>query len=87
MGKEKFGWENQEVAGRIYRIHGFTEKYIVRRVGDWHLLEPKTGRTHGDFCRPYYQTFYDLIKKYHFGAVVSTRGLFLYKAGRKVLFI
>jgi len=87
MAKGKFRWEIFEGSGDIHRIHGFTEKYIVRTVGYWHLLERTTGRTHGDFRLPSYPAFCDLNKKYHFGAVVSTGGLFLYKPGRKALYI
>lgn len=85
MTKQKFRWERERSGdGHIW---GFTKKYIIIKVGHCHLHERKSGYVYGNFCLPHFTAFIDFNEDNHFGPVVSTGGLFLYKPCRKAIFI
>ncbi|CAL5871603.1 uncharacterized protein PFLUO_LOCUS5856 [Penicillium psychrofluorescens] len=85
MAKGRFRWEKADSGS--WPIWGFTKKYIVIEVGDCHLYERKSGNVYGTFRLPLYNAFIDFNKDNHFGPVMSTGGLFLYKPCRKAIFI
>ncbi|KZL82370.1 hypothetical protein CI238_13090 [Colletotrichum incanum] len=91
IAKGKLRWERSTTGGKhilgARRIWGFTEEYVVRDVGYIHLYERKTGRDYGYFQFPSFPAFIDFNDDNHFGPVVSTNGLFLYKPCSKALFI
>lgn len=86
MAKGRWRWEKRE-PGNIDRIWGFTERHVIKKAGSLHMLERSTGYVHGTVALPIYQGFTDFDPTHHFGPVVSTGGLFIYKPSRKVLFI
>ncbi|KAF7588278.1 hypothetical protein BBP40_005932 [Aspergillus hancockii] len=86
MTKGKFRWK-KEIFGGGGHILGFTKKYILIKAGVCWLRERKTGHFYGDFSLPIYNSLTDLNEKHHFGPVMSASGLFLYKSGRKGIFV
>ena len=84
LAKGKYRWEREGAGGQIC---GFTRKYILLKVGYFWLRERKTGHLYGEFRLPIYTAFTSLKEEHHFGPVMSARGLFLYKPGRKAIFI
>ncbi|KAH1355719.1 hypothetical protein KXW98_007559 [Aspergillus fumigatus] len=83
MNKREFRWERTGGGGHIW---GFTQNHIIRKVGKCWMHERKTGHVYGDFSLPI-NGLTDLNEEHHFGPVVSASGLFLYKPGRKAIFI
>lgn len=85
MAKGRFRWERKGSGGG--RIWGLSQKFIVIKVGKCWLHERKTGNVHGEFYLPHYSAFIDFNENHHFGPVVSTDGLFIYKPCRKAIFV
>lgn len=83
MEKNQLRWERDCVG----RIQGLTKEYVVMDGYWWKLRNRKNGHLYGDFMFPIFPAFADLDERNHFGPVVSTRGLFLYKPCQKALCI
>ncbi len=87
IAKERFRWERERPGAALGEIYGFTKKYFIWKVGDWHLYQRKTGKLYGEFSIPIYEGLISFSEEDHFGPEASTGGLFLYKPCRKALWI
>ena len=57
------------------------------KVSSCHLYERKNGNFHGDFVLPDDRTIWEFNENNHFGPVMSTKGLFLYKSSPTAILI
>lgn len=85
MAKGKFRWERERSSSGC--IWGFSPKYIIVKVGLCHLYERKSGNVYGNFDLVHHRAFIDFKLDNHFGPVMTTGGLVIYKPCQKAIFI
>ncbi|KAK2059321.1 hypothetical protein LY76DRAFT_645578 [Colletotrichum caudatum] len=82
MKKGKWRWKvSREGSSRIW---GFTEDFILIKVGEVHLRRRKDGKTHGSFPFP---SFIYINPDHHHGPITSENKLFLYKPCKKAVLV
>lgn len=84
MTTEKFRRERGGASGHSICL---TDKYVVKHVGQFFLHSRQSGKEYRKFNLPYYKAFFSFDERFHFGPVVSARGLILYKTSEKALYI
>ncbi|KAK1713410.1 uncharacterized protein BDZ83DRAFT_756782 [Colletotrichum acutatum] len=81
----KFRWTHS--CEKLGRIWGFTETFILMKVGNVHLHRRNDGKTHGTFLWPSIKNFIEFTPHHDHGPVMSTNGLLLRKPCSKAIFI
>ena len=85
MAKGRFRWEREGSSSGC--IWGFSEKYIIVKVGYCHLHERRNGNVYGNFDLVHHRAFIDFNLDNHFGPVMTLGGLVLYKPCQTAIFV
>lgn len=85
MAKGRLRWEREGSSSGC--IWGFSEKFIIVKVGYCHLYERRNGNVYGNFDLVHHQAFIDFNLDNHFGPVMTLGGLVFYKPCQKAIFI